>query len=59
MKAFLQWSLDRLKEKTTWIGIVGLASSIGWYIDPAMVAQIAQVGAALASLILMLTGEKK
>ena len=59
MKAFLQWSLDRLQEKTTWIGIVGLASSIGWYIDPAVVTQIAQVGAALASLILVVTGERK
>ena len=59
MKPVLTWILDRAQEKTTWLGILGLASTIGWYIDPAVVTQIAQVGAAIASLILMLTGEKK
>lgn len=59
MKAALQWALDRLQEKTTWIGIVGAAATFGWYIDPAIATQIAQIGAAIASLILMLTKEKR
>lgn len=59
MKAALQWVLDRAQEKTTWIGLVGAATTFGWYIDPAIVTQIAQIGAAIASLILILTKEKR
>lgn len=59
MKAAFQWALDRLQEKSTWIGIVGAATTFGWYIDPAIATQIAQIGAAIASLILMFTKEKR
>lgn len=59
MKPAIKWILDRAQEKTTWIGIVGAAATFGWYVDPAIVTQIAQIGAALASLILIITGEKK
>lgn len=57
MKPALKWTLDRLKEKTTWIGIVGAATTLGWYVDPDIVTQIAQIGAGIASLILILTKE--
>ena len=59
MQPAFKWILDRAQEKTTWLGILGLASTVGWYIDPAIVTQIAQVGAAIASLILVITGERK
>ena len=58
MKPVFQWILDRAQEKTTWIGIIGALTTFGWYIDPAIVTQIAQIGAAIASLILVVTKEK-
>ena len=58
MKPEFQWILDRAQEKTTWIGIIGALTTFGWYIDPAIVTQIAQIGAAIASLILVVTKEK-
>jgi predicted aminopeptidase len=59
MQPVFKWILDRAQEKTTWLGILGLASTVGWYIDPAVVTQITQAGTAIASLILVVTGERK
>lgn len=58
MKPAFQWILDRAQEKTTWIGLIGALTTFGWYIDPALATQIAQTGAAIASLILVITKEK-
>jgi len=59
MQPAFKWILDRAQEKTTWLGILGFASTVGWYIDPELVTQIAQAGTAIASLILVITGERK
>ena len=58
MKVAFKWALERLQEKSTWLGIVGLASSIGWYLDPAMANSIIQLGVGLASAIAVITKEK-
>ena len=58
MKPALKWILDRAQEKTTWIGLIGALTTFGWYVDPAIATQIAQIGAAIASLILVVTKEK-
>ena len=58
MKPALQWILDRAQEKTTWIGLIGALTTFGWYVDPEIATQVAQIGAAIASLILVITKEK-
>jgi len=58
MKSFLFWAIDRLQERSTLIGIVGAATTFGWYINPDVVAEVAKIGAGVASLILILTKDK-
>lgn len=54
---FLFWVLARMKEPSSWAGLVGLVSSLGMVVSPAQAAGIAQFGVALASLILLFMPE--
>tara|TARA_B100000686_G_scaffold353795_1_gene460850 strand:- start:1910 stop:2089 length:180 start_codon:yes stop_codon:yes gene_type:complete len=59
MKDLLKFVLDRLKEKTTWIGLTGFVTALGVSISPEQAEAIAAAGVAIVGAILTFTKEKK
>lgn len=51
MNAIVKFILPRLKERSTYVGIVGLATAFGIVIDPTYVDVALAVGAAVAGVI--------
>lgn len=51
--------LNRLKEQSTWIGIIALAANLGLHITPEQTTAIATFGGALVGAILVFWPEKK
>lgn len=51
MKDALKWLANRLKERSTWLGITSLATAIGIGIDPDQIQAIVGVGVAIGGLI--------
>jgi len=58
MKSFFLWAIDRLQERSTWLGFVGIASSVGIYIKPELASSITQIGVGVASAIAAFTKDK-
>ncbi len=58
MNLSTSWLLDRLAERSTWIGLTGFFTAIGVSLDPETGEAIGAVGIALASLIAMLTKDR-
>ena len=52
------WLLDRLGERSTWIGLTGLLTATGVSLEPEIGDAIGTLGIALASLIAMLTRDR-
>ncbi|WP_193173451.1 hypothetical protein [Nisaea nitritireducens] len=52
------WLLDRLGERSTWIGLTGFLTATGVSLEPEIGEAIGAVGIALASLIAMLTRDR-
>lgn len=50
-----EWISERLKERTTWLGLIGLLSAAGIGVDPEQAETIAAGGVALSSLLLAAT----
>ena len=59
MENVLNWLVDRIKEKTTWYGIVALVSAVGVTISPDLKEAIATAGIAIAGVIAAITAENK
>lgn len=57
MKTLINYITTRLKERSTWLGLVGLLASVGIAVGPEYQEAIITVGMALASAIAMLTGD--
>ena len=55
---FLSWLLERLKESSTWYGIITMLTTAGINIDPELQVQIISTGAGLAGLVAFATKEK-
>ncbi len=55
----MNYILERLKEKSTWVGIIALISAFGVAIKPELSEAIATTGVSLAGLIAVLTKENK
>ena len=53
MRALMTFS-DRFKEKSTWIGLVGFLSSLGYHFTEATAETIITAGAGFCSLITIL-----
>ena len=51
----LTFLLDRLKERSTWLGLMGFLTAAGITLSPAQADQIVAAGIALASLIAVFT----
>jgi hypothetical protein len=59
MKALINFVISRMKERSTWLGLVGLMASVGITVGPEFQEAIITVGVAVASAIAMLTGDGK
>lgn len=58
LKTIGRYALQRLTERSTWIGLIGLVTAAGVAISPALAEQIAAAGAGLAGMILILVQDK-
>ena len=52
----LPWVVSRLKERSTWVGLIGLLSDIGVHLAPEVQAAIATVGVAAVGTMPAATG---
>ena len=55
MRNFFDWLLERLNERSTWVGITGMLAAIGVGISPQQLEVITTVGVGTASAILAFT----
>lgn len=51
------WLLDRLRERSTWLGLTGLATALGVGLDPEATEAIVTGGVAVAGAIAALTSD--
>lgn len=58
MKTFLFYILQRLKERSSWIGIISAIAAFGVLLSPEQQEAIAAAGIAIAGLITALTKDK-
>lgn len=58
MKLNATWILERLSERSTWIGLTGFLTATGMSLEPDVSDAIGTVGIALASLIAMIMGDR-
>lgn len=54
-----KYILNRLSERSTWLGVIGLVTACGATIETALAEHIIAAGMALASLISIVTRDKK
>ena len=54
----IKYAVDRLKERSTWLGLTGLLAAVGVAIDPALHEAIISAGLAIAGLIAVFTKDK-
>lgn len=62
MNSLTKFVLDRAKERSTWVGLIGMLSVAGVAIKPEMMEAIVSFGVALSGLVLAVTkdmAEKK
>lgn len=57
MKNFLNFVLDRLKERSTWLGLVSLGTALGLLLSQSQQEAVVAAGMALAGAIAALTGD--
>lgn len=54
----MSYIVERLKEASTWRGIIMLLTSVGVGINPELIAPIVSVGTGLAGLVGVFTADK-
>jgi hypothetical protein len=59
MQNFLNWLLSRARERSTWLGLIGLLTALGVSTSPEQQEAITTAGVAAASLLLALTPDKE
>jgi aspartate oxidase len=59
MNPIVVWLAARLKERSTWLGIIALITAAGVKISPALTEQLVTIGAGIAGLVLALTADPK
>lgn len=55
----MDWIIDRLKERSTWMGLIGLISAAGVAIKPELQEAIISVGLSLVALVAVVTKDLK
>ena len=58
MNPYIQWIIERGKERTTWLGVIAIASSFGITIAPEMIEHIITAGLAISGLIAIAVKDK-
>jgi hypothetical protein len=58
MENLFDWIVDRAKERSTWLGIVGFLTAIGLALTPEQTAAVTAAGMALASLVAAFSSDK-
>lgn len=59
LNLFLNYVVDRLKERSTWAGLSLLLAGVGVHFKPDHMVQIVEVGSDLVGAIFMLTQDPK
>lgn len=54
----MNYIIDRLNERSTWLGLISLSTGLGVVINPIFVEPIIAVGLSLADLISIITLDK-
>ncbi len=54
----MKYLIERLKERSTWLGLTALSAAFGWALSPEYQDAIAQAGIGIAALIGILTKER-
>ena len=57
MNTFVMWILARLKERSSWIGIISIISAIGLKVAPDAQEAIVSAGIAIVGAVLALTAD--
>lgn len=55
----MDYLISRLKEKSTWLGMLAIVTSFGVVISPELSAAIGTLGTGLAGLVLVIIKERK
>ncbi len=55
MENFLNFLLDRMKERSTWLGLISLLTGFGLAISPEQGESIVSMGVSVAGLIAVFT----
>ena len=55
---FLNWILDRTKERSTWLGLTAVLTSVGLALTPEQAEAIVIAGTSIGGLILAFTKDK-
>ena len=58
MKNLLNFLLSRAKERSTWLGLISIATALGLVLSPAQSEAVIAAGMSLAGLIGTLTSDK-
>ena len=58
MNAILEFIVPRLRERSTYLGLVGVLTALGITIQPEYLEAAVAVGTALSSVILIITKDK-
>jgi hypothetical protein len=58
MKDLLKFAIDRLKERSTWLGLTGLLTAVGVTLSPEQSAAIVTAGVAFAGVVAAFTKDK-
>lgn len=58
MSTLKNWLLDRLKEGSTWFGLVAMLTSLGVILSPEQIEAVVAAGIAVAGLIAALFPER-
>ena len=53
--AVRQWIIDRLKERSTWLGLTGALTAAGVALSPEQLEQIIAAGVAIGGLVAAFT----
>ncbi len=55
----MKYLLSRLKERSTWLGIIAIVTALGAQIETALAEQIIAVGMAVAGMVGIITKDKE
>ena len=55
----MQYLIDRLKERSTWLGLIAIATALGVGLTPEHQEAIATLGVAIGGLVAAFTSDNK